>query len=290
MRDPRATSSPLRRPVLPQVPALVVGGVSHARVQPLQHSFSHRSYQWLVDVDEMPRLPRWLRPLASFSARDHLAGGAGGGIRGDLAEFLSAHGIDLAATDRVLMLTNARVLGHVFDPLTVYWVHDAEGDPVAVVMEVHNTYGERHNYLLQLDENGRTTTEKQFYVSPFNDVSGTYAIRIRLEADRVRVTVNLDRDGERVFSATTRGAVVPATTRAVLGVALRHLPMPHRVSALIRFHGIRLWARRLPVQPRPPHPSSHQISAPGGPHVAVPDHTSRSTPDNTPDHPQESHA
>lgn len=275
------------RPGLPELPALVVGRVGHARLVPLRHSFSHRSYQWLVDIDRMPRLPRWLRPLASFSASDHLAGGASGaGIRGDLADYLASQGIALTSSDRVLMLTNARVLGHVFDPLTVYWVHRGDDQLVAVVMEVHNTYGERHNYLLHLDENGRTETEKEFYVSPFNDVSGRYDIRIRLDPHRVSVTVNLDRDGKRVFNATTSGDVLPATTRTVLTVALRHLPMPHRVSALIRFHGIRLWARRLPVQSRPPHPSSRP-SATTCPHGTP----SGVTPHTTPtDDLQESHA
>lgn len=76
---------------LPPVPALVVGQVSHVRRTPVRHSLRHRSYQWLVDVDALPALPRWMRPLATFTARDHLDGGAsGGGIRGDLAAFLPA--------------------------------------------------------------------------------------------------------------------------------------------------------------------------------------------------------
>ncbi|MEU6134077.1 DUF1365 domain-containing protein [Nocardioides sp. NPDC047086] len=239
-------------PVFPEVPALVVGHVSHTRERPLRHSFRHRSYQWLVDVDELPRLPLWLRPLAGFRAADHLeAGSSGRGIRGDLGAFLAGHGIDLTPADRVLMLANARVLGHVFDPLTVFWVQADDGALRAVVFEVHNTYGGRHAYLLDIDRHGHARTGKAFYVSPFNDMAGTYEIGLRVDPEHVSVTVGLDRDGARVLTANTRGTPEPATRRALLRVSLTHLLMPHRVSALIRFHGIRLWLRRLPVIPRP---------------------------------------
>ncbi|MFE6506900.1 DUF1365 domain-containing protein [Nocardioides sp. NPDC057767] len=242
-------------PVFPEAPALVVGHVSHAREVPLRHSFRHRSYHWLIDVDDPPRLPFWLRPLAGFRVEDHLdAGASGRGVRGDLGVFLEHRGVDLAPTDRVLMLANARVLGHVFNPLTVYWVQSDDGVLRAVVFEVHNTYGERHAYLLDVDRRGRARTGKAFYVSPFNDLTGTYEIQLQIDPGQVAVTVGLDRDGARVLTATTRGTPEPATRRALVRVSLSHLLMPHRVSALIRFHGIWLWLRRLPVVPRPAPP------------------------------------
>ncbi|NYI79135.1 DUF1365 domain-containing protein [Nocardioides panzhihuensis] len=239
-------------PAFPEVPALVVGHVSHAREVPLRHAFRHRSYQWLIDVDDPPRLPFWLRPLAGFRVEDHLdAGSSGRGVRGDLGVFLAARGVFLAPTDRVLMLANARVLGHVFDPLTVFWVQSDDGVLRAVVFEVHNTYGDRHAYLLDIDRRGHARIDKAFYVSPFNDMAGSYEIQLRVDPGEVAVTVGLDRDGVRVLTATTRGVPEPATRRALLRVSLTHLLMPHRVSALIRFHGIRLWLRKLPVLTRP---------------------------------------
>lgn len=239
-------------PVFPEVPALVVGHVSHVREVPLRHAFRHRSYQWLIDIDDLPRLPFWLRPLAGFRAEDHLeAGSSGGGVRGDLGAFLAGRGVDLAPTDRVLMLANARVLGHVFDPLTVFWVQSDDGVLRAVVFEVHNTYGGRHAYLLDVDRRGHARTGKAFYVSPFNDMAGTYEIGLQVDPEHVSVTVGLDRDGTRVLTANTHGTPEPATLRALLRVSLTHLLMPYRVSALIRVHGIWLWLRRLPLVPRP---------------------------------------
>ena len=240
---------------LPPVPSLVVGTVSHQRRTPVQHAFAHAHYQWLIDLDALPRL-RWpLRLLARFDDRDHLDGGRlGGGTRGDLGRWLSRHGVVLDPGDRVLMLAHARVLGHVFDPLTVYWCVRPDHSLRALVLEVHNTYGERHAYLLDVDENGRGHVGKEFYVSPFNDTQGRYAVAMELGAHRVRASVGLDRGGERVLTAVVTGRPVPATTRTLLSVFGRHLFMTHRVSLLIRWHGIRLWLARLPVLSRPSHP------------------------------------
>ncbi|WP_036553828.1 DUF1365 domain-containing protein [Nocardioides insulae] len=238
----------------PSVPALVVGSISHARHAPRRHSFDYAHYQWLVDLDDLPRLPRLLRPLGRFEARDHLDGGrAGGGIRGDLTRWLARRGVELEPDDRVLMLAHARAFGHVFDPLTVFWCLRPDCSVRAVVLEVHNTYGERHAYLLEGAEHGRTELTKEFYVSPFNDVSGRYAVAIRLTPELVQVVVALHREGQPWLTAVARGRPVPATTRNLLSIVRKHLFMTHRVSLLIRWEGLRLWRSRLPVQPRPPH-------------------------------------
>lgn len=243
-----------RFPEVPELPALVVGRVNHTRRVPKRHAFTYGQYQWLVDVDSLPRFAWPLSLLARFDARDHLdSGRLGGGIRGDLERFLAQHGVRLPDGSRILMLANARVLGHVFDPLTVFWCLAGDGSLVAVVFEVHNTYGGRHAYLMDVDASGRATSDKAFYVSPFNDVTGTYSVRLRLAPDRVAVSVGLDRDGTRVLTATTSGRPVQATRVNLLRTSLRHPLMPQRVTALIRLHGILLWLRRLPVQPRPTH-------------------------------------
>ena len=238
----------------PDLPALVVGTVSHVRRTPVRHRFEHAQYQWMVDLDALPRLPWPARTLGRFDATDHLdRGRLGGGIKGDLTRWLAGRGVTLAADDRVLMLAHARALGHVFNPLTVYWCLRPDGSPRAVVLEVHNTYGERHVYLLETDGHGRAEVDKAFYVSPFNDTSGRYAVSLRLDPDRVGVSVTLQRDDERVLTAVTTGRPVPATTRTLVRTYGRHLLMTHRVSLLIRWHGVRLWASRLPVLPRPVH-------------------------------------
>ncbi|AYG85142.1 hypothetical protein DWB77_07359 [Streptomyces hundungensis] len=234
-----------------QVPALYECVVSHARTAPLRHAFQHRTYMWLIDIDDVPVLPRALRPLARFEARDHF-GGADRSLRAGLEGFLAARGVRLDG-GRVLMLAHARVLGYVFNPLTLYWCHGPHGDLVAVVAEVHNTYGERHCYLLRPDARGLAVVPKEFYVSPFFPVDGTYRMRVPEPSERLDVSVQLRRGAERPFTATLRGARRPATTGGVLAAALRHPWSTAAVSAGIRRHGLWLFLRRLPVRPRPSH-------------------------------------
>ena len=251
-----AAAVPAVRPAgtqaLPALPALVLGDVRHQRPGPVRHGFSHRVYQWLVDLDDLPDPPWYLRPFASFRAADHL-GEPGRTIKANVEHYLGLRGIRLGAGGRVLMLANARVLGHVFDPLTVFWCFGADGDLACVVAEVHNTYAERHVYLLRPDASGRASAEKEFYVSPFNDLSGRYEMRFILRPDRVGASITLVRDGSAGFTASFSGQPVAATSRAVARQVLSHPLMPQRVSALIRLHGIWLWLRRLPLARRPHH-------------------------------------
>ena len=224
--------------------------VWHARTEPVQLRFRHRSHQWLVDLDDLPVLGV-LSPLARFEARDHL-GDAGNTLRENVDSFLATHGVDLEGGS-VQMLAMPRVLGTVFNPISVFWCHDASGALACTVVEVHNTYGDRHAYLVRADDQGRAEVDKALYVSPFNDVSGRYRLTVPEPDERLRVQVVLERPGRDPFVAGMTGSALPVTRAGILRLSLTQPLEPLAVSARIRLHGIRLWLRRLPVQPRPTH-------------------------------------
>ena len=122
--------------------------------------------------------------------------------------------------------------------------------------EVHNTYRQRHAYLLRTDDRGRAQTAKQFYVSPFYPVDGGYRMSLPEPGPPVRplaLNVTLTLPGGPSFVATVHGTGRPATARALLGAAARHPWSTVAVSARIRWQGIRLYLRGLPVVPRPSH-------------------------------------
>jgi DUF1365 family protein len=218
--------------------------VRHVRTEPIRNAFTYGTYLWFVDLDDLPR-PRL---LASFEARDHF-GDPGAPIRRNVEDFLTGHGIDLGGGP-VRMLTNARSLGHVFNPLTVYWCHRGDGSLAAVIAEVHNTYGGRHCYLLHTDERGRAGTAKAFSVSPFFAVDGAYAMSLPEPGAELKLTIALDRAGGRPFVASLRGERRQATTAALWRAVLRHPFVTLVASARIRSQGIRLYLRGLPVVPR----------------------------------------
>jgi DUF1365 family protein len=225
--------------------------ISHVRTAPARNAFRYRSYQWLVDLDDLPRLPPWLVPLASFRARDHL-GDPFRSIRANVDGYLAGRSIDLRG-GRILMLANARVLGYVFNPLTVYWCHRADGTLACVVAEVHNTYGQRHAYLLHTDERGRAQLPKEFYVSPFYPVDGRYRMSLPEPGERLSLSVVLGRPDGHSFAASVHGRGVPASTRALIAATFRHPASPAVVVARIHWQGIKLYLRGLRILPRPAH-------------------------------------
>jgi DUF1365 family protein len=227
---------------VPEVPApgMFDTRIRHTRRRPFRRSFDHRARLWLVDLDALPDHGR----LARFEGRDHL-GSPDRGIRANVDAFLAAHGIDLAG-GRVLMAANARAFGYCFNPISVFWCLDRGGAPAGVIVEVHNTYGDRHAYLVHPDDRGRARVDKALYVSPFHGTDGWYDLAVPVPGDDLHVSVTLHTDDGASFTASLTGR---RTTTSVWRAA----PQAIRGSLLIRTHGIRLWLRRLPVQPRPDH-------------------------------------
>jgi hypothetical protein len=156
-------------------PALYRTRITHMRRAPAHHYFEHRSYSWYVDVDALPRLPRWLRAFARFDARDHFDGAAGESLRAGVDAFLTARGA-AASGGRITALLQPRVLGYAFNPLTLYWCHDRNGVLQHVVAEVHNTHGEQDAYLLP-PADAPVFAAKRLYASPFHPVDGHYLVR-----------------------------------------------------------------------------------------------------------------
>lgn len=273
--NPRTVRPPAAGPLPgPWGAVLYETRTTHVRTAP-RRVFRHRGHLWLVDLDRLPRLPRPLRPLARFRAADHALDRSGGHapdrsggpageastIRQELERDLAARGVRLDG-GRVLMLTQARSLGHVFNPLTVYWCHDRSGAPLCTVAEVHNTYGGRHRYLLRPDPAGRAETAKDFYVSPFLPVDGRYRLVLPEPGERLHLTVHLDLPAGRAFTATVAGTARPAGPAALLRAVLAHPFGTYAVSLRIRAQGMRLWLRGLPVHPREDVHSREEVSQP----------------------------
>lgn len=245
-------------------------------------TFRYTTCYWLVDVDKMPALPRALRPFSRFEARDHL-GDPTASLAANARATLAENGL---TADRIMLLTCPRVAGHVFNPLSVFYCFAPRADEpaanesggtrvnelsraidddprelgegehaaqelIAVIAEVHNTYGGRHVYLLRPDDAGRDTVDKAFYVSPFLPMGGTYLMRTPMPGDKLAVSIALRQGGDTPFVATLTGRGRAITTRSTVASLLRWPLLTLRTAALIRWQGIRLWLRKVPVQPRP---------------------------------------
>ncbi|HET7691203.1 MAG TPA: DUF1365 domain-containing protein [Nocardioidaceae bacterium] len=222
-----------------KVPACYDVEIRHLRRAPLRHEVRHSMTTWLVDVDDLPRLTGWRGRACRFDMTDHV----------DVRELLG-HG-----PDQILMLAQPKVLGYVFNPLTVFYCLTG-GELTHVVAEVRNTYGGRHCYVMTPDD---LRTDKELYVSPFYPVDGEYTLRLPLPGDRLAVSVTLHRDGEPPFVATMTGTRRPELD---LADALRRPFETRAVMAGIRRHGITLYLKGLrPVRSQDDH-HFHAVDAP----------------------------
>jgi DUF1365 family protein len=227
--------------------------ITHLRRAPAHHYFEQRGYSWYVDIDDLPRLPRWLQPFARFEAADHLSPPPGreDTLRTRVDAYLAERGIELPG-GTVTALVQARVLGYVFNPLSVFWCHDHRGVLRHVIAEVHDTYGGRHAYLLPPTGDQPAAVKKTLYASPFDEFDGYYLMKAPLPDADLDMTISLHRENRPAFVATLQGTRRKASIANVVRLQLVAPVAPLMGAIWIRIQGETLWAQRVPVVPRMP--------------------------------------
>jgi DUF1365 family protein len=168
-----------------------------------------------------------------------------------LDRLLAQHGISAGGAKRVLCYP--RLFGFVFNPLSTWFCHDESGALAAIVYEVHNTFGERHAYVLAVTASDgpiRQECAKEFYVSPFLSSDCSYRFHIRPPGADVLVAIDEKENGLPVLAALFAGKQRELTDLNLLGAVLRHPLMTLKIVAAIHFEALRLWTKRVPVHAR----------------------------------------
>ncbi|MBK1678539.1 DUF1365 domain-containing protein, partial [Rhodospirillum rubrum] len=245
------------------------GTVLHNRLRPRRHRMSYKVFSLLVDIDALPELGRKLRLFAHngfalFGVHDRDHGAAdGGALRPYIEGELARAGIDLGG-GRIDLLCYPRVLGYVFNPLSVYYCRDGEGVLRAIVYEVRNTFGERHSYLIPVTgETGvvRQDCPKEFYVSPFMEMACTYHFRlVPPEAEIVAgssLAVSIEEDDAEgpLFFASFAGEAEALSDGALARAFLRYRLMTLKVMGAIHWEALKLVIKGMRLLPRPPPPA-----------------------------------
>lgn len=237
------------------------GVVTHTRFKPRAHRLRYRIFMLLIDLDELPVLDRGLKlfgvgrfSLTGFSQRDHLDGSATP-LKAQVETILAEAGIPGGGPVRILCMP--RILGGVFNPLTVYFCHRPDGALSAILYEVNNTFGEKHSYLIPAD--GRPVIEqgvaKGFYVSPFMDMDLAYGFRIMPPGEGVSVAVDVSDAEGRILAAAFAGSRVELTDAALWRAWLSHPLMTLGVMSAIHWEAAKIWLKGEKIRARPKAPS-----------------------------------
>lgn len=244
--------------------ALYLGSVVHARTRPVRHRLRYRMLNLLLDLDELPELSARHRlfghnraALFSFHDSDHGDGGPRP-LGEQVGAALSRAGLDPAG-GRILVLCMPRVLGMVFNPITVYFCHAADGRLQAMLYEVNNTFGQRHSYLIPVENTDesliRQGCDKNFYVSPFMEMALSYRFRVVPPGATLSLGIEVtDRAGPLLFAAFT-GRRRAISDGALLRAFVAHPLLAARVLGGIHWEALKLWRKGLGLHPRPRPPA-----------------------------------
>jgi hypothetical protein len=232
--------------------AVYTGTLMHVRRSPARNVFRYPLASWLFDLDELPELERRLAlfsvnrtNVVSLRDRDHFDGTAP----------LKQAVLDLVgdpSVEHVLLLTQPRVFGYVFNPVSFYWCYRADGSLACMVAEVSNTFGERLPEVLRGPEL-RYEHRKRLHVSPFFGLDQSYEYAFSQPGDEVWARMHVrDDDGERPLTGVLHGRRRELTNASLALLLLRYPLQPLQVTALIHWQALKLYLKRVPFHHKPP--------------------------------------
>lgn len=240
---------------------LYVGEVMHRRFFPVQYRFAYRVFSLLLDVDRIDAAARQTAlfshnrfNLLAFHDADH-GPRDGSPLRPWLERALGRFGIDLAG-GRVDLLCFPRVLGYTFNPLAIWYCRHRDGSLRAVLLEVSNTFGERHGYLLHADGDPlewpvRQARAKCFHVSPFVGMQAEYRFRLGEPGDRLEIGIRELQEDRLMLVAAQVARAEPFTSAALLRALLAVPFLTFKVMAMIHWQALKIWLRGATFFPKP---------------------------------------
>lgn len=236
--------------------AIYEGPVVHERLRPRRHRLSYRVFSLLLDLDELTALDnthkvfgfnRW--SLLSFWNRDH-GDGSGKPLRPWIEGQLMEAGLHPDGGP-IRVLCYPRILGYAFNPLTVYYCYGRDGTPTAILYEVGNTFGERHTYVIPVEDATRPvirqSCDKAFYVSPFLPMECSYHFRMVVPGSSAIIAIRQEDEDGLVFAASFNGHRSEFSTETLLRALARYPSMIFKIIAGIHWEAFRLWLKRLPI-------------------------------------------
>ena len=244
-------------------PCIGFGQVRHTRLQPKRHAFAYRTYFLMLPMRSLKNGSGALAvnrfSVLSFFDKDHGDGRSDkeGGALAWLDDVLRAEGID-DATGEIWLHCYPRVLGFTFKPVSFWYCHRLNGSLRAVLVEVNNTFGERHCYVLDHARFGvEQRAEKVFHVSPFCPVEGEYRFRLMVNPERTRTVARIDYFDAAgpVIQTSVSGNLEPVTRQSLRKAVWTYPLMTLAVVARIHWQALRLFLKRVSFFRQPPLPS-----------------------------------
>lgn len=233
--------------------------VFHMRTAPTQNKFQYKIFNFYIDLSEVDKLAdrsflfsknRW--NLFSYYDKDHLQFGKDSTYE-NVKEFLLASGIT-SPVGKIFLLTNLRVLGYVFNPVSFYFCFDPEGSPLVAIAEVGNTFGEIKPYIGKFKKAKGTIADpevymreqKNFYVSPFIGLDSEFEFRLNVPKENLQIGVDSYEDGKRILITSFIGKKIPFHSKYLLKLFVQFPFITVKIITLIHWQAFKLWIKKIP--------------------------------------------
>ena len=232
---------------------IYVGNVIHKRFKPKKHFFKYSVFSLFLDLDEINELDQQIPffsynkfNILSFFDKDH-GYRDGSSIKNWLIHVLKKNNISTISI-KIKILCYPRIFGYVFNPLSIFFIYDADSNPIAILYEVKNTFGEQHTYVFKIDIKNKqifNNCKKKFYVSPFMDLESKYFFKVLIPNERLSVIIDQrDKEGKLLF-ASQDGERVKLTSKNLLISYLKHPLMTLKIISAIHYEALKLWIKGI---------------------------------------------
>ncbi|WP_075522745.1 DUF1365 domain-containing protein [Candidatus Pelagibacter communis] len=229
------------------------GTVIHKRFKPKEHFFKYKVFSLLIDLSEIQKLCEQIKffslnkfNLISFYERDHGARD-GTSLEKWVKNNLENTDIDIEGI-KIKLLCYPRILGYVFNPLSIFFIYNKNDKLVSILYEVKNTFGEQHTYIFKVENQNnliQNNCSKKFHVSPFIDMDCNYFFRILNPTKKLSVVIDqYDKEGKILF-ASQEGKRSDLTGKNLMNSYLKHPFMTFKIISAIHFEAFKLWIKGI---------------------------------------------
>ena len=229
------------------------GTVIHKRFKPKTHFFRYNVFSLLIDLSELDYLNNKIKffscnkfNLVSFYEKDH-GNRDGSSLVSWVKKNLEDNNIDTEKV-RIKLLCYPRILGYVFNPLSVFYIYNENEKLVSILYEVKNTFGEQHTYIFKLDSDQNLyqhNCSKKFHVSPFIEMNCKYFFRLLKPGEKISVIIDQYQTDEKILYASQDGQRVDFNTKELIKSYLKHPLMTFKIILAIHFEAFKLWIKGI---------------------------------------------
>ena len=236
------------------------GQVRHKRYHQKKHQFKYNVFNMLIDIDDLKYLDKNLNLFSfnkfnifSFYEKDHgLKNGTP--VKDWILEVISKSDIDIEANNlKIYCLCYPRILGYVFNPITVWSIYDRKELKI-LIYEVRNTFGEDHSYVFMLDNEEQKLNhrrKKLFHVSPFINLNAEYNFSTEINEDFTNIIIKESTDKKPLLLASFNGKSVELNDLNLIKIFFKYPLMTLKVIFGIHFHALFLYLKKVKFEPHP---------------------------------------